>query len=86
MEGSLNDSVNLKLGRMEKYDVPKTIVLSKSNMQVVLFPPAVKVVHPKYYKHLKKGAHQSLSVVLLLELWLETSNTKHIMHYSIWYF
>ena len=25
----------------------------------LFFPTTLKVIHPKYYKHLKKGAHQS---------------------------
>ena len=40
------------LGRMEKADVPKTIVLSKSNMQVVIFPSAVVISRTPMFPHM----------------------------------
>ena len=35
------------------------VVSLLSGINLVAFDLVIKVIHPKYYKHLKKGAHQS---------------------------
>ena len=64
---------------MEKADVPKTIVLSKSNMQVVLFPTAVMINRTTMlphmfevfnFNHLKVDLQLSCVILLMIDLYV----------------
>ena len=61
--GHLNDSFKTKLkpGHSKLiWNCPNSSEIVQNSSKIVQTPLKLfKVIHPKYYKHLKKGAHQS---------------------------